>query len=110
MGALIYSAIDLSTDMHVTLESTPTPWISWTVTASSATKILPPKAVGYDSLVDAANAVASAVELFEDYDAPSVDDALTAIAENCNDDGIYTMLDYGTGNIYLVNEHEWDED
>lgn len=112
MSKKIYVAIDVTTDSHVMLERNPTPGISWGVTVSPLVELYPFRFRRFDSLVDAAHAVADAVESFQDDDAPDAEEALTSIANHFDDpDRIYVMSEEPDGGgIFLVNEYEWDEE
>ena len=107
----IYVAVDVTTDSHVMLEHNPTPWTSWDVTVSPLVELYPFKVRQFDSLVNAAHAVADAVDSFQDYDAPDAEGVLASIANHFDDpDKIYVMSEEPDGGgIFLVNEYEWDD-
>lgn len=111
MSEMIYSAVDVTTDSYVSLHRNVTPWTSWDVNISPLTSVFGGKTTQFDSLIDAAHAVANAVELFEDGDAPDAEQVLTDIAAHFDDDKIYLGYEEPDGGgVFLINEYEWDEE
>ena len=111
MAKVIYQASDLTTDQHVILVHAPNAFSTWCVTISPLSDSFPSSVISYDSLINAAHAVADAVDNFQDEGTPDSEEVLTTIANYFNDpDKIYVQSEEPDGGgIFLVNEYEWDE-